>query len=353
MSNTSQTREVALGDLHLDHTYWINPRQFTGLDDQTIAGFAKELKERGVLDPPTVQKVRGASGVINLVIDGQRRVRAALEAWNKNHKITVIDRTSDPIELTWDVSDELMLEVLAMGQHREGLSSFELSDIAERMRKRGDAKSMAEIAKAIGRDESWVSKMLKARATASPKLMLAWRKGQVTDEQFKELATVKDPNAQEDVTKKVTQLRDSGDKAEARQQVKELIEASKNQEKKKEREPREEKAPNGHTTKVDGGEQAEMWSKPPPVKPQSTPRAVLEELTGMADRRAPTHDYVKGIMDGVRYALGEVSPDDFGKPWNAYMERLTGKKVTKKKAAKKPAKKKAEKKAAPKKGKKK
>jgi hypothetical protein len=320
------SREVALSSLRLEHPFWLNPRQFTGLSDKDLAEFGKEIKERGVLDPPTVQKVIVDGDVVDLVIDGQRRVRAALDVLPKTTKIEVIDRTDKPIELTWDESDKIMLEVLAMGEKRKGLSSFELSEVAERMRNR--ERKLVDIANAIGRDESWVSKILKARSTASPRLMLAWRKGQVTDEQFKELAAVKDQGEQEKVAEEAIEIRKTGDKAEARTRIKELTEKYKHEERKAKKSEKPEPAkPNGHvTTPADGGQQVEMWKAPPPVakKSQATPRHALEEMIALADKRAPTADYVKGLMDGVRYALGEMEPDEFGKPWRAYLARLGG-----------------------------
>lgn len=314
--------ELPISELRLEHPHWINPRTFTGLAERELAEFGKEIKERGVLDALTVQGVKFNGDIIWLVVDGQRRLRAAMDVLPKTAKLPVQYRTDKPIELTWDESDEIMLEVLAMGQHREGLSSYELSEIAERMRNRD--RKIVDIAKALDRDESWVSKMLKARSTAAPKLMLAWRKGQVTDEQFKELAAVKDPDKQAEITKDVASTRESGDKAEARLRVKELTEQHK-QEERKASKPKT----NGHavdTTPADGGRQAEMWSPPPPVvtKKATTPRHVLEEMIALADKRAPTHDFVKGLMAGVSYALGEMDADEFGKPWRDYLARVGG-----------------------------
>lgn len=316
------TREVALSSLHLEHPRWLNPRQFTGLSDKDLAEFGKELKERGVLDPPMVQKVSFGGRVIDLVVDGQRRVRAALDVLPKTTKIEVIDRTDKAIELTWDESDAIMLEVLAMGTHRQGLSSYELSEVCERMRLR--ERKLADIARAVGRDESWVSKMLKARLSASPKLMIAWRKGQVTDEQFKELAALKSTEKQNEAAVVVVKARETGDKGEARTQLKELTEKFKHEEKKAKK---ADKPTNGHaTTKAEGGEQVEMWKPPPPVAPKKTvtPRHVLEEMIALEDKRPPTSELVKGIMLGVRYALGDIEPDEFGKPWRAYLARLGG-----------------------------
>lgn len=324
----TQTREVTLASLRLEHPHWLNPRQFTGLDDKSIQEFGKEIKERGVLDPVTVQKVIGLNGVpYDLVVDGQRRVRAALEVLPKTHKIEVIDRSDKAIELTWDESDEIMLEVLAMGQHRKGLSSYELSEVAERMRNRD--RKIVDIAKAVGRDESWVSKILKARSTAAPKLMLAWRKGEVTDEQFKELAALKTSEKQEEAAADVIDTRKSGNKAEARTKLKELTEKYKQEERKAKKSDTPVKT-NGHkpVTPADGGEQVEMWKAPPPVvekkKSTLTPRHVLEEMVALADKRAPTSDYVKGLMDGVRYALGDLEANDFGKSWRQYLARIGG-----------------------------
>jgi len=323
----TQVREVPLSKLRLDHPFWINPRSFTGLDVKSLKEFGAEIKERGILDPLTVQRVKLNNEIVELVIDGQRRVRAALEVMPSTAKIPVVDRSDKVLTLDWEKSDELMLEVLAMGQKREGLSSFELSDVAERMRQR-NKRTIAQIAEAVGRSESWVSKMLKARSLASPKLMISWRKGEITDEQFKELAEVKDHDKQAEAADEVVKARTSGDKGEARLRAKEVKEEVKAKAKKK---VDDTPAVNGHshkkpTTPANGGEQVEMWSPPPPVaqKKTMTPRHALEEMIALADKRAPTSDYVKGLMDGVRYALGELDPGDFAKAWRAYLARVSG-----------------------------
>jgi hypothetical protein len=109
------------------------------------------------------------------------------------------------------------------------------------------------------------------------------------------------------------------------------------------------------------GEQAEMFDKPkatptpPPAKPKKpmTARIALEGVLELADKRAPTHDYVKGIMDGIAFALGDKGPSDWGKAWRVYLARVEGSgkptkkvkgaKVKKAAKAKRPAKKAAKK----------
>jgi hypothetical protein len=335
-------RYVKLADLIVDHTNWQNPRTITGLDDSEIAELGADIKARGIQVALNVQKITTkGGGVSNLVLDGQRRFLAASEFLPKDADIPVVDRSIEPIELTPEAADQLMLDVLAIGTKREGLSSYELSEVAERLRKRG--RTLGEIGRAIGRDESWVSKILKARSTATTKLMHKWRKGEVTDEQFKDLAAVKDPEKQSEATKEVVKLRESGDQAEARVRAKEIAETAK----------RETKT-NGHATNGHSsvpkvavtGDQVPMFedrskpAKPAPAKPEAkkmTSRAVLEDLLGLADKRPATHDYVKGVMDGVRFALGEIGPEEFSKAWKIYLARVDGKRPAKKAKAKKAA----------------
>lgn len=321
-------RTVSVSDLTLDHQFWTNPRVFTGMDDKELAELGADIKARGIQTPILVQQVLATSGgITDLVLDGQRRVLAALEVMPKSTKVPVVDRTADAIELTPEVADEILLDMLAVGQKREGLSSFELSEVAEKLRNRD--RTHIDIARAIGKSESWVSKFLKARSTASPKLMLKWRKAEITDEQFKELAEVKDLEKQAEAVKEVVEAR-KDDKAEARIRAKEITQTA--------------KKANGVAPKrhVVAGPQADLpyngsHTAIPvaPKRPPMTPRAALEDMVGMADKRPPTHDYVKGLMDGVAYAMGDLDPKKFGKPWTAYLARIDGSGKPRKKAPKK------------------
>lgn len=323
-------RSVPLSSLWLEHQNWTNPREFTGLDTSEIAELSESIKTKGIIDPLKVQMIRVNGEVVNLVIDGQRRYLAGKEVLAKNALIPVVDLSEEVIEeLTPEVVDNLLIKALTTLE-REDLSTYELMTVAKRMKERG--KTLAYIGKAINKSEGTVSKFLTAIGTATPKLMLRWRKGEITDEQFKELAAVKDPEAQAKATKEVVDARKSGDKAEARVIAKEVKEAAAR------------KPTNGHDgtqlgsarpalTPADGGAPDK---KPAGPKPPS--RVVLDEFLAMADKRPPTADYVKGLFDGVRYALGLVEPDAFSKAWSQYVARIDGKKPAKKAKAK-PAKK--------------
>lgn len=297
------SRSVPLSSLRLDHPHWVNPRSI--IDEGELTELEISVKERGILVPLHVAKIIEDGDIVNLVLDGQRRVLVAQRTLPHDIEVPVIDAISDVIdELTWDRSDELLTLALDIGNRRKGLSSYELAETGERLKNRG--KSNVEISRALNKSETWVSRMLKARLTASPTLMRAWRLGEVTDEQFKELATEKDQDAQADAATEVIAARKEN-KGEARALAKERVTRAANTEKKGERKARS-------SAKGDAA----------PKQKAAPSKLVLEEMLGFAETRPPTHDYVRGLMDGVAYALGIRDPEEFSSPWRTYLARIGG-----------------------------
>jgi len=320
-------RTVPLSSLWLEAPNWTNPRLFSGLDDSDIDELGASIKAKGINDPLKVQRIKVNGDVIDLVIDGQRRALAARGVLPKNAPIPVVDIEEEACDLTPEKADELLLKALTTLE-REDLSSYELSNVAERMKARN--KTGEYIAAAIGKSASWVSKFLKALSTASPKLMHQWRKGQVTDEQFKELAEVKGEDKQAEAAKEVVEARKSGDKSEARNRAKEIKETARAASKP----DKTATVRNGHNTTLVvkptvSGPQLPLLkeAKEPEVKkaePKPPSKHALADFIGMADKRPPVADYVKGLMDGVKWAMGFMQPDQWAKSWHQYLARIEG-----------------------------
>lgn len=333
-------RYSTLGDLYLEHGKWKNPRKFSGLDDASLANLAASIARHtrsdetstiaGVEDPFRVVRVATPTGPIDLIIDGQRRYLACQKAYggpkgfDRSVLVPVIDIEPEPVELTAERVHEYLKIALRTVGTREGLSSPELVEAAGSLREAGD--TLAVIATEIGRSESWVSKMLKAMDTASPQLALKWRSGQVTDEQFKELAAQKDPVKQKAAVAAVVKARESGDKGTSRMLAKEtkaLVQAEAKAASVPEPKPA---APAGAKARAarKGSQEPEQLSMPaaPPKKPPSM--AVVADVLQMATAHPPTSDYVKGIMDGIKWDRGMFDAADFGKPWQAYLAHVKG-----------------------------
>lgn len=336
-------RHVPLHSLWLEHDRWVNPRTII-LDDE-VSKLAESVADRGILIPLAVVQVRTPTGdVINLVLDGQQRCLAARKVLSQDALIPVLDARPGIIEeLTWEISDQLLAIALDIGIRRTELSSYELCETAERLRNR--QMPGTEISRMIGKSESWVSRMCKARLSATSALLLRWKHGEITDEQFKDLASEKDAAVQNANAKAVVEARKGGDRAEARLLAKESgakAKASAKAEPRPSREPSKDKAPPASDkAKAKRTEQADLPNvapdAPEPPKAVPLPKATLEDIVAMAAQRPPVHDYVRGVMDMAAAALGKLDMSAMAKPWAQYISRLggTGKAAKPAKASKK------------------
>lgn len=343
-----------LGDLELEHEFWKNPRFITGLDKDSMQEFAGDIKLRGIQDPLTVLKVRNGSAdkYIKLVVDGQRRkLGAEIAGFKKTAPIPVIYYSDDIIDLNAIRASKILLDIMAKAKFREGLSAYEESENAEILRKSG--ATLKEIGDALRRSESWVSRFLKARAKASPELLRDWRSGKITDEMFKDLAEVKpDKQAEELATAKEIRKEDThAARGDARARAKELAQEYK-QEQKTEKEKKIAAAQPSSAPKSKGkdkpAKETKHEAKATPAKAPPPTRAVFDNFVHMAERKPPTHDYVKGIMDCARYLIGAITSAKLGKPWHTYIARIEGRprpapKTKKSAKARKPSGKKAKK----------
>src|SRR5688572_19728859 len=202
---------------------YANPRSHSALGTAEIAELAADIKTRGLQVPILVRRVTvppgpgrdGFEGEHELVIDGQRRYMALKSLYEANEGSDDVQVVGEEeiVEFTSEVATACLSDALAVGVKRAELSSYELASAG--MTLKANNKSHPQIAFAVGRSETWVSKILGAYKKATQPVLDAWREGKITDEQFKELAGA-GKGAQADVLAEVLGLRASGDKAGAR-----------------------------------------------------------------------------------------------------------------------------------------
>lgn len=376
-----RSEPVRLSDLVLEYHHWQNPRQFTGLDPDGMKALADDILSKsvttedgliaGILSPLLVVKIKGPNAtIVQLVLDGQRRYRAiemaaaaaaakgdgerSIDVWVK-----VIDREPEPVEWTEQLSLKYLAEVLGAVGQRQGLSGYELSESAMRLRgtanpDTGAVYTIAQIAQAIGRSPSWVSKIFTARDKASPKLLARWRKGELTEENFKDLAVgVTDKDQQDRAADALTAERQAGDKAAARRTAKEQAERAKAREKAERDERRAKEKADKKATKdakpkkkgksvrgqaelpmaqeeSAGNEPDKSSNATAPTKPKPVPYVVVEDLVSKSQEHPPTHDLVKGIILGLRVATGMIDMETLPRPWHTYILHLSGDRPAKK-----------------------
>ncbi len=354
-------RMVPLSSLRLEHKGWRNPRFQSGLSPEELRPLAESVARSttygsdnedgtviaGIQDRLLVVQVDHNGAEINVVLDGQRRALAMELAYLQGKKlgadgagddimVPVADFEVGPVEWSPALVSRMLIRALETMSTRSNLSAFELSESAAMLRKMRDPDTkseytLAKIAATLGRSESWVSKILSAREAATPKLLHTWQTGRVTEEQFRELAKLP-AKEQSKTVGAVAEARASGDKSGARATAKEQAIVASNAKAKEAKEPAKTK---GKKPTV-AGEQQTLPATPPKKPP---PFAVVEDMLGMAQKRPPTHDYVKGIMDGIKWDRGMIDAADFGNPMRMYLQRTEDKEPVEK-AAKKAARKK-------------
>lgn len=349
-------RWVLLGDLVTEFAHWTNPRTVTGLDSESITDLAASIQRHtttsletgdvyaGIQDPLRVVQIAVNGSVVNLVIHGQRRYNAACQVFPQmNCLVRVLDLEPEPVRWTKDVATKYLAVALEEVGNRAGLSSYEISEGAARLRAGKDPDTGKEftlgaIAGAVGRSESWVSKMLKARELATPKLLRSWQVGELTDEQFKDLAQQRDPERQKEAAAAVVEARKQGDKSTGRTVAKEQKEIARAEAKPAKVTAKDEakavresalesaKAANHPTVPTKYSDVPVRGQSDAPARKKPSP-AVVEDLLSTAGNHPATHDYVKGILDGVRWMTGALDAGKFAKAWHAYLEHVAKQKA--------------------------
>lgn len=361
-------RWARLGDLLLDYKHWRNPRTLTGLDPVSLQALADDIRKKsvptgstimaGIEDPLWVVRIQGPKNTIDeLVIDGQRRMRAMeMTDLGPDALVPVRDREPEPVEWSQALSQRYFREVHKTVALREGLSAFELSESAEILRASndpdtGNVTTYAKIGEILGRSESWISKILAARKGASAKLLERWRKGEISEEQFRDLATGTKGAEQDQEAEKVAEARASGDKAGARQSAKEKKEIARREAQAKKDKAKADKEAAKEKKKADKeaaraakkqgkgkkgepvvkGPQADLplaadkpASTPAPPKPKAMQAVIVDDLITMTEKKPPTHDLVKGVILGILVATGRKDMADLPKQWHQYINHVSG-----------------------------
>lgn len=313
-------RIVKLKDLVLEHKFFTNPRTETGLDKESIEGLADSMKKHDLKDALTVVRFKDSEDdeeIKTLILDGQRRSKAARSL--KWDEIAVRDFTDDVVVMTKEKGIQLMLAMLRAGNERQPLSSPELVAAARLLRKQG--ATVQKIGDSIGKDASWVTRMLAADESIDESIKKDWENGKIPDEMFKELAAIK-PAEQPLYYKEFRKLREENKPGDARQMIKEIA-ATQRAERAEADEKAGKKKPGRKPT------------KPAKAAPKADDRAsrpsaaAVQELAGYAKHKI-VDPYTQGVVACARYCLGEISVRDFAKSFHRAIASLDGtKKVTK------------------------
>lgn len=342
---------------------FVNPRTHSALSPDEINELAADIKERGLEVPLSVRRVTvppgpgrdGYEGEHWIVIDGQRRLMALKTLFTEDKLASddipvTVKGEQDAVEFTSEAAATLLSDALAVGTKRAALSSFELAMAGLRLRG-ADIKPPA-IANALGRSTTWVSRILGACKTASPEVLEAWREGKLTDEKFKDLAAGA-KTKQAEVLREVLELEATGDKSAARaiakvnapppRAAKAAEKASRGEEKVTSLGKKYEAdldgsgasggksgganlGSSGGKTPIGGASVATVWKpeKEKPLRLKPSP-ARIHEFVELRKHEPSSDPYVRGLLDGIAFAAGEIGEDAFAKAYKTWFAAVAKK----------------------------
>lgn len=283
MGGRNEMGTLPLDELTLgEEVGFSNPRE----DQGDIKGLAASITQHGLLYPLTIWKVKIKNRTHNVVTDGGRRLRAIRLLVDKKK----FNGLADAIPVTYltgvtDQNDARKKSLVANVQRRD-LASYEIAKEIDGIIKLGDAQK--DVAKSLGKSETWVSRIMKAWKSATPAVKKAWEAQKLPDDDVQSIIKLK-PDEQDAMLKKVLKAREAGGKSNGK--------ASR-----KARGKARAAAKGGDRTKKPGVEKVRRYAE------------VLKTAT------KPTK-YIQGMLDMAKFMMGELSPGAFDKEWTEFAKK--------------------------------
>lgn len=278
-----QLATLKYDELSLEGAQFQNPRVF--IDGNLINELADSIARQGVLYPLVVWRTKGEDGKeVNVVVDGGRRLRAIAKLV-ETKKSKGIEK-SVPVRFV-DAKNlkEARVKALTGNIQRVNLNSYEVAK--EMVALKDEGMNQKAIATQLGKSQAWVSRQLSAFTKSSPAVREEWKKGNLPDDDVQHLVSLKKHEEQDKVLAEVMKQR-NGEGGKAGKAAKAAARATV-------------KASTGKAGK--GGDRVQRPS------PEMLARYIAFAKPTTKQR------YVKGFIDGLRLAIGEIFDSELDKEW--------------------------------------
>lgn len=307
---------IAFKDLTLEGGDFVNPR--VTVESKAINELADSIRQEGLLYPLQVWRAKDKKKTVNVVVDGGRRLRA-IGKLIALKKANGLDKDIPCVVIDAKNLQEARIIALIGNVQRVELTGFEVAREMDALRETG--LKGKEIAARVGKSATWVSRQLTSYRNASDQVLHAWKQKKLPADDVQTLAAISktDPTTKKKVP----------DHAEQNARLQKLMVHRENgttSEGKTKKTSRKEAAKARNVAKT--GSTAALRPTPDTMKEFS---AILE--------KAPKKErYLKGLADGLRFAIGELGPGEFAVEWEAFAKKSGVYKSDKKAIALPPAK---------------
>lgn len=266
-----------------------NPRRtFSKADVRTLA---EDIANVGVKNPLQVWRTKDKDGKERLVVMGGQRRYLALELLRKGKIKAALPKNffdEVPVRVTEGLTAaDARIRAFRDNSDHEQVSDYDetvaLADIIEL-----EDINQKEACKRLGKSTTWASRRLKAYRNACEPLKKAWKAGKVPFDDVKDLAEYEPDEQPKRVQKYLDTREKNGDGGDRKSKA----DAKKTIDKKKKATPKAER-----------------------VKPD-----VLREMAQMTE--GVKDDYLRGIHDMAKFALGELPMGKLDKAWKDHAASL-------------------------------
>ena len=290
---------IPFKELRLEGAGFKNPR--TEIDSKSISELAESIAEHGLMNPLRVWTPLEDPS-LHVVIAGSRRY-LAIEKLIEEKRAGDLAKGIPCILAVHEVGpgDALLaarIEALSDNIQRENLSSFEIATEMASLKEAG--LKGKDIAALLKKSEAWVSRQLSALRDVSENLKAAWKSGKLPDDDVQNLSKLRTEDEDGKVVPDHPEMDKRLDKILAHRSAAAAT-------------PRKEAAEARKTAKGD---------KDKGAAPAARPKVELLTQFIEALQKAPTAErYLHGVRDGLRFAIGDLGPGEFGKEFASYAEK--------------------------------
>jgi ParB/RepB/Spo0J family partition protein len=276
--------------LKLEGADFANPR--VHIDSRSIGELADSIAKRGLMYPLQVWRTKEKGKMVNVVVDGGRRLRAIAKlvaekranGLDKGVEVRIIEAKS---------LEEARIVALTGNIQRVDLKSYEIAKEMAALKEAG--LTGKEIAEKVGKSPAWVSKQLKAFDKCTDWVKKEWKSGKLPDDDVFNLSKLAE--------------------GEQNKRLKDILEHRTNG---------AAKSPSGKASPKDRGKAREVAKGKKDEPTERTVRPGTDKLERYAQlaAMAPKKDaYVQGMKDAFLFALGKIGPGEFGPAWTAFAKK--------------------------------
>lgn len=266
---------VTRDQLEVEGLGFNNPRSF--MDKSELRQLAENIRTKGLLKNLLVWRHEDPERERLIVVDGKRRLSAIDMLIEEGYEGDLINHI--PVAFFEGSLAEARIAALSATVQHSPLSAFdfakEMFELTENL-----GMSQKDLAKEINKSQAWVSRTLTAFKKASPELLKAWKSADLPLDTVMDIANLP-REAQADAIKEQVSIRESGGRkaaGEARAKA-----------------------------KSDTGQTARPSSK------------AITQLLVLGENKPVESPYVKGMMDGLKFANGLIGLGEFEDDWTRFL----------------------------------